>query len=97
MNVRLPHNWQEILDLEEESTARGQTFRARQARERFGLSLTRYFQELGRIIDTEAALEYRPQLVARARRLRDQRRQARTVRSIAPVATTRDPRQGVLA
>lgn len=45
------------------------------ARERFDLSPTRFWQEVNRLIVTEAAVAYRPDLVARlaARRTRAQR------------------------
>ncbi|GAA4782145.1 DUF3263 domain-containing protein [Microbacterium gilvum] len=42
-------------------------------RSRLGLSPARYYQLLGRIIDTEAALAADPLLVRRLRRLRDER------------------------
>lgn len=42
-----------------------------------GLSPARYYQLLGRLIDTTAALEHDPMLVKRLRRLRDARQQAR--------------------
>lgn len=39
--------------------------------ERFGLSATRYYQQLARLIETEAALAHNPILVNRLRRARD--------------------------
>ena len=49
-------------------------------REKLGLSSARYYQLLGRLIDTEAALEFDPLLVRRLRRLRDSRAAQRTLR-----------------
>ncbi|SNQ52075.1 conserved hypothetical protein [Frankia canadensis] len=49
-------------------------------RAEFGLSSTRYYQILNRLIDTEAAMIADPMLVRRLRRLRDQRRAARSDR-----------------
>ncbi len=49
-------------------------------RAEFGLSSTRYYQILNRLIDSEAALIADPMLVRRLRRLRDQRRAARSGR-----------------
>lgn len=46
-------------------------------RELFGCSATVYFQALNRLLDEPAALVYAPQVVARLRRLRDERREAR--------------------
>jgi hypothetical protein len=46
----------------------------------FGLSSTRYYQLLNRLIDSEAALIADPMLVRRLRRLREQRRAARSGR-----------------
>lgn len=42
-----------------------------------GLAPARYYQLLGRLIDTEAALAHDPMLVLRLRRIRDQRRRSR--------------------
>lgn len=46
-------------------------------RERIGLSATRFYQELNRLIDTEAALAAEPLLVKRLRRIRDRRQLSR--------------------
>jgi hypothetical protein len=46
-------------------------------RDTFDLSATRYFQILNALLDEPAALAYAPALVARLRRIRDARRQAR--------------------
>lgn len=43
----------------------------------FGLSATAYHQILNALLDDPAALAYRPTLVARLRRVRDARREAR--------------------
>lgn len=48
-------------------------------RDRFGVSLTRYVQEVHAIIETPAALSHDPMLVHRLRRLRVKRRRDRTV------------------
>lgn len=49
-------------------------------RAEFGISSTRYYQILNRLIDSEAALIADPMLVRRLRRLREQRRAARSPR-----------------
>ena len=43
----------------------------------FELSATRYYQTLNALLDDPAALEYRPALITRLRRIRDARREAR--------------------
>ena len=43
---------------------------------RFGLTPTRYYQVLNRLIDTRAAREFDPMLVGRLQRIRERRRQA---------------------
>lgn len=50
--------------------------------EHFGISTTRYYQHLNTLIDTPAALEYRPLLVKRLRRLRSTRQAARSARRL---------------
>ena len=45
-----------------------------------GLSPARYYQLLGRLLDTPEALEYDPMMVSRLRRIRDAREQARRAR-----------------
>jgi hypothetical protein len=51
------------------------------AKERFGLSPTRFWQEINRLIQTEAAVAYRPEAV---RRLHQRRRpQVRLQRTLA--------------
>ena len=44
----------------------------------FGISVTRYWQHVNRLLDDPAALEYSPQLVNRLRRLRAVRADQRT-------------------
>jgi hypothetical protein len=46
-------------------------------REELGMSAARYYQVLGRLLDTHDALAYDPLLIRRLRRLRDRRRRAR--------------------
>lgn len=46
-------------------------------REDLGISPARYYQLLGRLIDTAEAQAYDPMLVKRLRRLRDERHQVR--------------------
>ncbi|WP_022882506.1 DUF3263 domain-containing protein [Gryllotalpicola ginsengisoli] len=50
-------------------------------RSRFSLSPARYYQVLGRLIESPAALAYDPLLVKRLLRRRDERREARVARS----------------
>lgn len=50
--------------------------------EHFGISTTRYYQHLNSLIDTTAALEYKPLLVKRLRRLRSTRQAARSARRL---------------
>ena len=52
-------------------------------RAELGLTPARYYQLLGRLLDTAAAIEYDPMLVKRLRRLRHAREQARLARSAA--------------
>lgn len=49
-------------------------------RARLGMSAARYYQLLGRLIDSEAALAFDPMLVGRLRRLRDARGARRAAR-----------------
>ena len=49
-------------------------------RSSLGMSPARYYQLLGRLIDTEQALEHDPLLVRRLRRIRDSRGVQRSVR-----------------
>lgn len=50
-------------------------------RAELALSPARYYQLLGRLIDTTEAQQYDPMLVKRLRRLREQRAQARLART----------------
>jgi hypothetical protein len=50
-------------------------------RSELGLSPARYYQLLGRLIDTVEALEHDPMLVKRLRRVRDARDEAREARA----------------
>lgn len=50
--------------------------------EHFGLSATRYYQQLNTLLDEPAALAYKPLLVKRLRRLRSQRQAARSARRL---------------
>lgn len=50
-------------------------------RAQLGMSAARYYQLLGRLIETDVALEYDPVLVRRLRRLRDTRAARRSART----------------
>lgn len=50
-------------------------------RAQLGMSAARYYQLLGRLIESESALEYDPMLVRRLRRIRDSRAVRRTART----------------
>lgn len=52
-------------------------------REEFGLSAARYYQLLGIVIDSPAALQHDPMLVKRLQRLREARMTARSTRTLA--------------
>lgn len=52
-------------------------------RAEFGMPPARYYQLLGRLIDTAEAQEHDPMLVKRLRRLRDASRHSRAMRSAA--------------
>lgn len=45
-----------------------------QVRDEFGISLTRFYQRVNQLVDTEEALAYDPVVVNRLRRLRTPRR-----------------------
>lgn len=49
-------------------------------RERFGVSLTRYYQQLAALLARPEALAHSPALVRRLQRLTDARRRQRSVR-----------------
>ena len=51
-------------------------------RDLFDMSATRYYQILGGLIDTQAALAFDPMLVKRLRRLRASRQRARSARRL---------------
>ncbi|MFN8147918.1 MAG: DUF3263 domain-containing protein [Candidatus Nanopelagicales bacterium] len=51
-------------------------------RAEFGWSATRYYQRLNELLDEPAALEAEPMVVRRLKRIRDQRRRARSVTSL---------------
>jgi hypothetical protein len=53
-------------------------------RQDFGLSAARYYQLLGALIDSPAALAHDPMLVKRLQRLRDARTAARSSRTLTP-------------
>jgi hypothetical protein len=65
--------------------------RAKEAeiRVEFDMSPARYYQVLGRVIDSPAALAYDPQLVSRLQRLRRTRVEARSARTFGRAG--RDP------
>ncbi|MFB4350233.1 DUF3263 domain-containing protein [Microbacterium sp. CR_7] len=50
-------------------------------RAQLGMSAARYYQLLGRLIDSEEALEFDPLLVGRLRRIRDRRAFQRSART----------------
>jgi hypothetical protein len=52
----------------------------RAVRERFGMSVTRYYQILNELIDSDAALIEDPMLIRRLRRLREARQRKRAAR-----------------
>ncbi|MFN3865605.1 MAG: DUF3263 domain-containing protein [Demequina sp.] len=55
-------------------------------RDQFGLTSTQYYQVLGALIDTQAALAYDPMLVKRLRRMRSARQRGRATRAIDAAA-----------
>jgi hypothetical protein len=67
----------QILDFEREAWKLRVT-KERAIRELFGFSPARYHQLLHRVIDRPEAVAYDPMLVRRLRRLRAERRRART-------------------
>lgn len=50
-------------------------------RAQLGMSAARYYQLLGRLVDSDIALEYDPMLVGRLRRIRDTRALRRSTRA----------------
>jgi uncharacterized protein DUF3263 len=73
--------WQRILDFERTWWA-SSVPKHLAVRERFGLSPSRYYQVLNRLLDRPEAFEYDPLLVRRLRRLREGRRQKRFARRL---------------
>ena len=85
-----PAGYREVVPLTDRDRAlldfEGEWRRHRGAKEEairteLGLSPARYYQLLGRLIDTVEALEHDPMLVKRLRRVRDSREQARLARA----------------
>jgi hypothetical protein len=68
--------WREILDFER-TWWQASIPKELAVRQRFGLSPSRYYQVLNRVIDRPEALEHDPMLVRRLRRLREGRRRKR--------------------
>lgn len=52
-------------------------------RDEFSLSATRYYQTLGHLIDSPAALAYDPMLINRLQRMREARRADRAARTLS--------------
>ncbi|MGL5406654.1 MAG: DUF3263 domain-containing protein [Propionibacteriaceae bacterium] len=65
-----------ILDFEKGSW-KSAAIKEENIRETFGISATRYYQILNRLLDNPAALVSEPLVVNRLRRMRDQRRSLR--------------------
>lgn len=68
----------DLLDFERGWTWHYQGSKETAVRDLFGISLTRYLQELNALLDEPAAYVAEPALVKRLRRLRDTRRRQRT-------------------
>ena len=68
--------WRDILEFERSWRDAGAP-KSAVIRQRLRLSSVRYYQELNRAIDLQAALEYDPVLVQRLRRVREGRRRVR--------------------
>lgn len=71
-----------ILDFEDEWYLANSSKEA-EVLDRFSLTSARYYQILNSLIDTPEALAYRPLLVKRLRRLREQRQRARSAQRLA--------------
>jgi len=69
-----------VLDFERE-WLQGPAAKEQAIRSQLGLSGARYYQILGRLIETPAALAYDPLLVRRLLRQRDERRELRAART----------------
>lgn len=90
MPTALPHGSSSTLtDLEVDILAFESSWRGRpqareqEVRERFGMSPARYQQVLNRLLDQDEALEHDPLLVRRLRRVREQRRDARSAHRLS--------------
>lgn len=70
-----------VLDFEREWTA-SDGDKEDAIRSQFGLSVARYYQVLGAILSSSAALAYDPMLVKRLQRVRDARASARATRRL---------------
>ena len=69
-----------VLDFERE-WLNGPAVKEQAIRSQFGLSGARYYQILGRLIESPTALAYDPLLVRRLLRTRDERRERRAART----------------
>jgi hypothetical protein len=69
-----------VLDFERE-WLQGPAAKEQAIRSQLGLSGARYYQILGRLIESPAALAYDPLLVRRLLRQRDERRELRAART----------------
>jgi hypothetical protein len=78
-------DWRAVLDLEVEFQRRRPepSAKARAIRERFGVSVTRFYGRLFYVLDWPEVHAYAPAVVSRLRRIRDQRRRARWVDRVA--------------
>lgn len=79
-SVALPERDQRVLDFERQWW-RHAGAKEQAIREEFGLSAARYYQVLGAVINSPAALVYDPMLVKRLQRMRDARVAARASRT----------------
>lgn len=70
-----------ILDFEE-SWFTAEVPKEQAIMERFSMSSTRYYQHINTLIDQQAAVDYKPLLVKRLRRLRAQRHSERSARRL---------------
>lgn len=79
----MPNSGAPLTDLErallefEQSHPRHSRAKEEALRDRFGVSTARYYQILGTLVETPAALIENPLLVGRLRRVREQRRSRR--------------------
>lgn len=72
---------QEILDFENRHWTYAGS-KEQGIKDLFDLSSTRYYQLLNQLIDSEAALAYKPLLIKRLRRDRSRRQRARSMRRL---------------